>query len=409
MKILRAFKYRLYPTPKQEANLRQQVGNTRFLWNKLLETNTKFYKLTGRFLWYPDLNDEINKLKQQYHFLKLSGSQSLQQVAKHLDRALREIKKTKGYPKFKKKVLGGSFAIPQTLKFRENEVFIPKVAYKRAERWVKMVKHRPLEGKPKHLTVSLDVDQWFVSILCEVEVDVKPKDGQTIGVDLGLESFATTNDGTKIANPRYLKKAQKRLKRYQRKLSKKKKGSNNRNKQRIKVAKTHRKVRRQRSDFLHKASSQLIAKASVICAEDLNVHALQMSRLSKPVSDVGWGEFVRQLEYKCKWYGVEFRQANRFYASSKVCSNCGNKKKDLQLSDRTYICESCGLEIDRDVNAAINLSTVGAPGINACGDTSVGAVSNTARHVSRKQENFLKAKLLESDEFNHRESSHRYS
>lgn len=388
MKIMKAFKYRIYPTEEQEANLRCQVGNCRFVWNKLLEMNNKFYELTKKFMWYYDFNYEIGNLKQEFDFLKhYSNSQSLQQVGMHLDRALKDMKHGKGYPKFKSKGRTDSFHVPQHVKFRGDKVFLAKTAKKTKDRWIKTVKHRPMQGKPKSLTVILDVDQWFVSVLCEIETKVEPKQGRVIGVDLGLNHFATLDDGTKIDNPRFLRKSGKSLARSQRKLSKRVKGSNNRDKQRIKVAKVHRKVRRQRSDFLHKVSSMLIAKASRICVEDLNVEGLKRSWLSKSVSDVGWSEFVRQLGYKCSWSGAELVKADRFYPSSKLCSSCGNKKTDLKLSDRTYICDNCGLVIDRDENAAINLSTVGATGIDACGDTSVGVGSkDPARHVSLKQE-----------------------
>jgi putative transposase len=371
----------LYPTKEQESYLKQQIGNNRFLWNQLLEANNNHYELTKKFLWYYDLNGEIDKLKTTHEFLKFSNSQSLQQTAMHLDAALKEIKKGKGYPRFKKKTLGGSFQIPQHFQFNKNYIFIPKVAKKLKDRWVHFKKHRKFEGLLKSVTVSLDVDRWYISVLTEIEKEIPVDTRPAIGIDLGLTNFLTTDDSSEVANPRYLKKTLKKLAREQRKLSRRQKDSSNRYKQRKVVAKINQKVREQRKDFLHQVSARLIAKTSTFCVEDLCIKGLVKTRMSKSVSDVGWSQFLSLLTYKASWSGSSVIKVDRFYPSSQLCSCCGNQQK-LTLDQRIYNCPRCGLVLGRDVNAAINirnegirlLGTVGATGtsgqpVNACGES----------------------------------------
>ena len=204
-------------------------------------------------------------------------------------------------------------------------------------------------------------NQYFASVLVETQVEELAKTGQTVGVDLGLKSFLVTSDNQTIENPRYFRKSQAQLKTAQRRLSKKKKGSNRYKKQKTKIAKIHQKTVNQRDYFLHQITNQLVKKNDVIVIEDLHVKAMVKNRkLAKAISDASFSTFRQQLAYKCDWYDKELVIVDRFYPSSKTCSCCGEVKKILTLSQRTYACESCGLVIDRDYNAALNLKNIAA-------------------------------------------------
>ena len=392
MLIYKGFKYRLYPTPEQESQLLQQAGNTRFLWNKLLESNIKTYEETKKFQFSHEMIVSIPKLKEEFEFLKLSFSQSLQQVGRQLDKALKDtFKKTKGFPKFKKRKNRDSFTVPQKFALNKNSVKLPKIGK------VKWIRHRKWEGSPKFLTVSRDGKQWYCSITCEVKLpdkqlsDIETCKENIVGIDVGLKEFATLSDNTVIPNPRHLNKHLNKLKREQRWLSRKTKGSNNRVKQIEKVQVVHRKVRNTRKDFLHKITSNMIAKYSGVVLEDLNIRGMMKnSKLARHISDVGWYEFSRQLEYKSLWNAKHYIKIDRWYASSKICNECGSKKVDLKLNDRIYVCEDCGNIVDRDFNASKNIlaeglnvlySTVGHTGSNACGEDKVHFSSEKKKKV----------------------------
>jgi putative transposase len=392
MLIQKGFKYRLYPTEEQEKLLRQHGGNTRFLWNLFLEQNIQEYKQNKKFLWYYDLANSLLKLKEEHEFLKYSYSQSLQQVAKHLDKALKDFLKQKdrGFPTFKKKnLMKDSFTCPQHWKIKYGYVYIPKIGE------VRWVKHRSLQGKPKKITISQEGKQWYCSVLCEYEKKEKPKStNNLVGIDLGLKHFATLSNGKIIENIRTLKKYEKKLKREQRRLSRKEKGSNNRYKQRLKIYNIHTKIKNTRKDFLHKTTYSIAKNYDGIVLEYLHVKGMMSNHnLAQSISDVSWSEFRRQLEYKCKWKNKHFVVIDRFKPTTKVCSECGCIQ-EMKLSDRVFECKDCGLILDRDYNAAINILklgcikldvshknidfkdlnkyTVGHTGINVCGEKSSG-------------------------------------
>ena len=244
------------------------------------------------------------------------------------------------------------------------------------------IKERNWEGTPKFLTVSRDGKQWFCSITCAINIpDKQYSDKNIVGIDVGLKEFAVLSDNTIIKRERHLNKYNKKLIREQRWLSRKVEGSNNRKKQIYKVQIVHRKIRNTRNDFLHKTTSGMIAKYSGVVLEDLNVKGMMKNHnLARSISDVGWYEFSRMLEYKSLWNAKHFIKVNRWYASSKICNKCDNKKVDLKLEDRTYVCEKCGTIIDRDYNASKNIldeglnifrTTVGPTGSNACEDDKI--------------------------------------
>ena len=373
MLIQRGYKYKILPTKKQEESLLQCGGNTRFLWNYVLKINQDYYKKTGKFKFYHELAVSLPKLKEEYPFLKESFSQSLQMVLRQFDKALKDsFKKEKGFPSLKKKMLlSDSFTYPQKWRLGRGFVFIPKIGE------VKWIKHRAMKGKPKSITISQDGGKWYCSVLCEYTVPDKAKEcDNVVGCDVGLKEFATLSEGTVISNPRHTKKYENKLAKEQRKLSKKQKGSKNRFKQRLKVRKIQNKVRDTRKDFLHKTSNLIAKNYDGIFVEDLNIKGMMKNHcLAKSIGDVSWSEFNRQLEYKCKWSFKYYLKIKKFEPTSKTCSNCGCVQ-EMPLSKRIFNCPDCGISIDRDLNASLNirnigLNTLGHSGINACGDGSL--------------------------------------
>ena len=368
MLVQKGFKYRLKPTKEQKQMLLQHGGNTRFVWNYFLKQNIDYYKETGKFKFYHKLATVIPKLKQEFPFLKESFSQSLQMVARQFDKALKDsFKKEKGFPSFKKKaLLNDSFTCPQKWRLGKGFVFIPKIG---EMRWVK---HRPLEGKPKSITISQDGDKWYCSILCEFKIpDKEKKIYSIVGCDVGVKEFAVLSDRTVIKNPKHLKSAEEKLTLAQKRLTKKQKGSRNRFKQRMKVRKIHTKIKNVRGDFLHKTTSSIIAKYDGIVLEDLNVKGMMKNHsLAKSIADVSWSEFKRQLKYKAMWNSKHFVLIGRFEPTSKTCSNCGYIQ-DMPLGRRQYNCPYCGMSLDRDLNASINICRLGQSRINACGVVSM--------------------------------------
>lgn len=301
-----------------------------------------------------DIQKQLPDLKREYTWLKEVNSQSLQSALVDLDSAYdRFYKGQNGFPKFKKKSYGGSFHIPQNIKLEGRKLSIPKF-----REGIDIILHRETKGEIKSATISkTPTGKYFVSILCDTgeTCEPKPKIKQetAVGVDLGIKDFAITSDGKFFDNPKYLRKAQSKLKYLQRKYSKYK-GKRTRRK----LAKQHEKVANKRKDFLHKLSTKLIRENQTICLEDLNVKGMQKNHcLAQSISDVGWSTFVSMLEYKAEWYGVNILKIGRFDPSSKTCSECGSINKDLKLKDREWTCSSCSAMHDRDVNAARNIKS----------------------------------------------------
>lgn len=374
----------------------------------MLDLNIKKYEAEKKFIFFMEMANQLPKLKQQYEWLKTPPSQSLQQTCMNLDRAIQAVWKSKfGFPKFKSKVKSrDSCRIPQScgqIKVNDQYITVPKLGQ------VKWKYHRPLTGTLKSITITLDIDRWYVSVLCEtpdIDAITEVDKSRTIGIDLGVSNFATLSDGTKIASPNFLKKQLRKLKYQQRFTKNKIKGSNNGKKQYAHIAKIHRKIRNQRSDWLHKLSRDLVKKYDVICVEDLKIkELLEKKQISRSIADQGWGIFVDQLKHKTQSKGKHLTKINTYLPSTKTCSCCGNTKI-MKLSDRVYICENskCSDYLktkDRDHNAAINihvwglmatpsiqLYTPGTGGIKACGDTLTHECQAYDWHheVSEKQE-----------------------
>ncbi|QIZ71590.1 RNA-guided endonuclease InsQ/TnpB family protein [Oxynema aestuarii] len=356
--MLKAVKVRLYPNKQQKQSLEQSFGNCRWLWNYGLNLMNQTYKETGKGLSSYDIKKQIPSLKQEYEWLKLTYSQCLQQVCTNLGTAFNNFfEKRARYPRFKSKHGKQSIQYPQNVKVLENALKLPKIGE------VKAVVHRPIEGKLKTVTVTKNrCDQYFASILFE---DGKPNpdsstEGKAVGVDLGLNHFAVTSDGSKFDNPRWIAKHERNLKRKQQDLSRKQKGSNNRNKARKKVAKVHNKVACCREDFLHKLSRRIVDENQVICVENLNVKGmLKNPNLAEAIGQVGWEMFLTMLKYKAEQEGKVYIEVDRFFPSSKTCNVCLNQIDRLSLDVRNWTCSHCGTSHDRDLNAAINLREEG--------------------------------------------------
>ena len=353
--MYKARKYRIYPTNSQKELIHKHCGSVRFLYNLALETKTTAYLGNRVNLSRYDLQKQVVDLKKELPWLKETNSQSLQSALINLDEAYKKFFKGAGFPKFKKKTNGGSFAVPQNVIVENDLLIIPKF-----KEGIKIVLHRTINGTIKSATISVTpTGKYFVSILCDTKEEIPTKapieENTTIGVDLGIKDFLTTSDGEVVDNPKYLKNNIDRLKVLQRRASKKKKGSSNRRKANKRVALLHEKITNQRQDFLHKVSTKLIRENQTIALETLGIsNMIKNHNLAQAISDVSWSEFNRMIEYKAEWYGVNVLRIGRFTPSSKACE-CGVINKDLKLSDRVWKCKSCGRVNERDYLAARNI------------------------------------------------------
>ena len=352
--MLRAYKFRLYPNREQKEYFAKCFGCTRFIYNQMLADKIEYYKKTGEML-----NNTPAQYKKEYPWLKEVDSLALANAQINLNKAYRNFFRDKsvGFPKFKsKKKNRHSYTTNNqngTIYIEDKYIKLPKLKTK-----VKIVQHRQFDGEIKSCTISkTPTNKYYISILVDENIKQLPKSNNKVGIDLGIKDFAITSDGEFFNNPKHLRKSEKRLAKLQRDLSRKKKDSNNRNKTRLKVAKLHEKIANQRKDFLHKLSSKIINENQVIVLEDLRVkNMLKNHKLAKAISEVSWFEFRRMLEYKANWYGREIIIAPSNYASSQLCSNCGDKSSQTKdLGCRTYICPVCGMVMDRDINASKNL------------------------------------------------------
>ncbi len=359
MKIHKAYKIELRPNKTTLVLLNKAAGTARFAFNWALAQRIKLYeeekKYTTKFTQHKDL---CSLKKEQFPWM-YEVSKCVPQNAIHdVDAAFKNFfkglkKKQKvGFPKFKKKGQKESFKLEQSISVVENKIKLPRLG------WIKLKEVREVSGKILFATVSKDVDRWFVSVATEQEIEEpKIQNGQIVGIDLGLSSFLTTSEGEKIENPKVLKRYLKKIKVLQKRLAKKQKGSANKNKARIKLATVYRKVRNVRKDFLHKITTILAKTKQEIVVESLRVsNMVRNHKLAQAISDVSWAEFIRQLEYKTKWYGSQLTKVDTFFPSSKLCSCCGYKLDKLPLSIRSWTCPVCNKNHDRDTNAAINLA-----------------------------------------------------
>lgn len=373
MERLKAYKFRLYPTEEQEIFFAKSFGCVRKVYNLMLDERTKAYQQ-----YKSDTSKQTKlptpaKYKKDYPFLKEVDSLALANAQQHLDKAYKNFFRDKsiGFPRFKsKKNPVQSYTTNNqngTVALIDNRfIKVPKL-----KSLIKIKLHRQPKGIIKSATISRHSSgKYYVSLLCKEEVNELPKMKSAIGIDLGITDFAILSDGQKIDNNKFTSKMEKKLKREQRKLSRrallaKQKGINlfeakNYQKQKIKVARLHEKVTNQREDFLNKVSTEIIKNHDIICIEDLNIKGmLRNHKLSKSISDVSWSSFVTKLQYKADWYGKEIIKIDKWFPSSQICSECGHKDGKKSLDIREWTCPICHTQHDRDINASINILTDG--------------------------------------------------
>ena len=365
----KAFKYRFYPTPEQETLLRRTIGCTRLVYNRALAVRTQAWYEQKKRVGYSDTSAMLTEWKKQedLQFLNEVSCVPLQQGLRHLQKAFSNFFDGRAkYPTFKKKRNGGSAEFTKSaFKFRDGQVFLAKCSEPLSIRWSREL---PPGATPSTITVKLSpAGRWTVSLLVDVEIEPLPKCSSEIGVDLGVTSLVALSDGEKIANPKGFNAKRRKLRKAQKALSRKFHGSNNRHKARLKVAKVHQSIADARKDFLHKLTTRLVRENQTIAVEDLAVkNMVKNPKLALSISDASWGELVRQLEYKCDWYGRTLIKIDRWFPSSKRCGNCGHIMEKMPLNVREWDCPICGAHHDRDINAAKNILAAGLA-VKVCG------------------------------------------
>lgn len=354
-----AYKYRLYPTDKQKFLLANTFGCVRWVWNQSVSVFNTYDKDTNPNPIYKS----TTQLRSEHVWLKDVSAAAIQQKETDFTEFRKQFfnrnrKVLLGKPKFKSRRKEQSFRLPnQKFRLSENSIRLEKIG------WIKMVVDRTIPEGAKLMSVTVSKTpsgEYYASVLVEHEIEHKPKTGKTVGIDVGLSKYATQSDGVIVANPKWFRESQTKLRKAQRSLSRRKKGSKRREKARLKVARVHRDIARKRNDFIHKYTTKLVNEYDTICVEDLNVKGMVKNRkLAKSLSDASLGRFFTTLAYKCEWYGKDLVKVGRFEPTSKTCYNCGNVKKELALSERVYHCECCGMKQDRDLNAALNIKRLG--------------------------------------------------
>ena len=393
MKVNRAYRYELKPNLSQSIHLAKHAGTARFAYNWGLAQRIELYekekKSTNAIEQHKLLNSlKVTQFPWMYEVSKCSPQEALRDLDKAFKNFFRGLKlnQSVGFPQFKTKGQHDSFRLTGTIKILNKEIQLPSLGI------LRLKEPSQVQGRILSATISREADRWYVSIAVEQLLeDPKPVLGEAVALDVGLDCFAAQSNSEKVYSPKPLQKKINRLKRASKKHSKKLKGSNNRKKSTLKLARQHRQIRNIRKDFHHKFSTQLAKTKSVIVIEDLDIKGMLSGKLyNRSIHDAGWGEFRRMLEYKTTWYGSKLVIAPRFFPSSKKCSNYNFLAETMPLKIRHWSCPTCDSSHDRDINAAKNLLnyfTESSSGIYACGDPSNGGTGNwSTSYGSLKQE-----------------------
>jgi putative transposase len=363
--FIKSYKYRIYPNIDQKKYLDRNFGAVRFVWNRLVENFNKYG--TDEYI----KNYDYGKLKKDYNWLDECSSnaiaQKIQDFVEFQGQYFSKTRKKKlGRPKFKKRGLSADtmrFTSQKVnlrhLNFKNNTVKLPKLVQP-----VKVNFHRYFTGEIRFITVSKDtIGDYYISVSTKEEINIPATSNRDVGIDLGLNDLLILSNGLRFENPKYFRKTQAELSRSQKHLARKTRGSNRYNKQKLKVAKIHKKISRQREWYYHNITTWLVRKYDTIILENLNVSGMVRNRkMSKSINDAAWSTLAKMLQYKSKWYGKEIHQIGRFFSSSKTCSCCGHKVEKMPLSVRNWTCEPCGVNHDRDLNAAFNIYKQGMLG-----------------------------------------------
>ena len=362
--MLKSFKYKIKPNEEQIVLLNKHFGSVRFVYNYYLNERKVEYETNKQTLNYYHNANSLTKLKklEEFKWLKEISSQSLQHSLKCLEGSYNGFFKGRTkFPRFKSKHDRNSFCVPQYTKVKDGKLIIPKFKDP-----IKIIQDRKFKGEIRQCTISkTPTNEYFVSILVEGDHKKFEKTSQRVGIDLGIKDLIITSDGYKFKNNRWTKTYAKKLKEHQQHLSRKVKGSNRYNLQKLKVAKLHKKITNSRVDNLHKISTELIKKYDTIFLEDLNIKGMvKNQKLSKHISDASWGKFVTMLEYKALWNDKEIVKIGRFFPSSKTCNSCGWINQNLKLDIREWTCPSCNTKLDRDLNASKNILKEGIKNIS---------------------------------------------
>lgn len=357
--MLRAYKYRIYPNKSQRILLAKTFGCVRYFWNRQVEVFNSYDKETNPnpvFL-------TSTQVRRETEWMQEVSAAAIQQ--KEIDfkeyrnqKFSKNRKKSIGFPSFKKKSNRQSYRLPnQKFALVGKKIKIEKISA------IKITIDRQIPEKAKLMSVTISMNpsgQYFASVLADHSIEHLPKTGKEVGIDVGLKEFLVQSDNLIVKNPRYFRDSQTKLAKIQNRHSRKAKGSNRRKRSRLKIARLHNKIANQRDWFLHNESTRIVRDYDLICIEDLNISGMiKNHKLAKSISDVSWSKFYSMLEYKADWYGKQVVKVGRFEPTSKTCSCCGWINKELTLKDRVFACPVCGLEIDRDYNAAINIKALG--------------------------------------------------
>lgn len=366
------YKFRIYPSEEQKQQLAKCFGIHRFVHNWFLERRNTLYRQNQQSSTYYGDCAELTKLKKELPWMKEAYSQSLQQELKDLDTAFhRFFRKLARFPRFRSRYRDKqSFRVPQNVSVENKTLYVPKF-----KEGIKIRQHRKIEGEICYATLSRNkAGQYFVCICVERNIKKLPENINKVGLDLGIKSLATTSDGHVYENIKPYRNLETRLKFLHKELSRKVKGSKNRDKARLVLARKYQKVADIRNNHLHQMTHSIINENQVVVIEDLNVKGmLRNPKLAKSIQDVSWSEIARQLTYKAGWHGRTLVKVDRFYPSSKTCNECGFINQNLTLEDREWFCPKCKVEHDRDYNASVNIlnegsKTLGTRGIAYCPD-----------------------------------------